>query len=118
MSKFEGEWTDSEYSEILNALARMRDPMLEKHPDWLGPCVSSRLECALSLENYQKELQAEVARLREALEQIANDPHQVYDDGATGTYGIGVADGHRCAGNKARQALSQEPGAPSREGER
>lgn len=42
-----------------------------------------------------------------ALERIANDPHQVYDNGSTGSYGIGVADGHRCAGNTARAALGQ-----------
>jgi hypothetical protein len=56
------------------------------------------------------ELIEENRRLREALERIANDPHCDYDyshtPGANLSYATGVTDGHRCAANKARAALT------------
>lgn len=44
------------------------------------------------------------ADYREALLKIANDPHCVYAPDAD-QYGIGVADGHRCAAKIARSVL-------------
>ena len=44
-----------------------------------------------------------VANLRYALARIASDPHCQYGPG--GQYAIGVADGHRCAAQHARDAL-------------
>lgn len=41
-----------------------------------------------------------------ALNEIANDPHNAYESNEGGSYGIGVADGHRCAAQKARAALA------------
>lgn len=49
-------------------------------------------------------LKAALARVRAALENIANHPHQSYPDNC-GPYEIGVSDGHRCAANEARAAL-------------
>ena len=55
-------------------------------------------------------LRGENARLREALEMIATDPHCSYRHPQTGDgpYGTGVADGHRCAAKQARAALQQK----------
>lgn len=50
---------------------------------------------------------AENGRLREALQQIAHSKHSSYDNGYGGQYGIGVADGHRCAAKAARLALGE-----------
>lgn len=51
--------------------------------------------------------QAEIARLRAALESIADSPHCQYENSKDGTsYGVGVADGHRCAATTARAALA------------
>lgn len=52
--------------------------------------------------------------LRDALETIANHPHNSYDhpsnECSTGSnYGIGCADGHRCAAQIARDALLAVP---------
>lgn len=53
------------------------------------------------------EQQAEqIERLRKALTAISDDPHCSYENSGDGQYGIGVADGHRCAANKAREALA------------
>ena len=52
---------------------------------------------------------AERVKLIEALEDIANSSHQTYD-GKDGQYGIGVADGHRCAANIARAVLEEVKG--------
>lgn len=52
------------------------------------------------------ELVAEVRRLRGALEDIADSPHQQYASATP--IGIGIADGHRCAANMARHALGRE----------
>lgn len=41
-----------------------------------------------------------------AIHEIVNSPHQVYDNHKGGQYGVGVADGHRCAANMARAALA------------
>ena len=70
-------------------------------------------------------LAADVARLREerdalmsALQQIEAHPHCAYDhptnyDSSGGSYGIGSADGHRCAANVARAALALLPATPA-----
>lgn len=57
-----------------------------------------------------------IARLEAALQSIANSPHCAYTDGPCVSdhdsgYKMGVADGHRCAANRARAALS----SPDRE---
>ena len=49
-------------------------------------------------------LQDRVKELENALEEIASSPHCSYENNP-GEYGTGVADGHRCAANMARQAL-------------
>lgn len=55
----------------------------------------------------------EVERLRAALHAVAHDPHQSYEahgpvrSEGDRQYQIGVADGHRCAGNTARRALGE-----------
>lgn len=60
------------------------------------------------------EARAESERMRAALTAIAKHPHQSYEhDGPARSdmdrqYQIGVADGHRCAGNEARLALAAE----------
>lgn len=46
-----------EFEAIVSVLARMRELMLKKYPEWLGAYVSDVLECALRLEQHQKELQ-------------------------------------------------------------
>ena len=53
-----------------------------------------------------KEEQAKNEKLIKVLEDIANSSHQTYD-GKDGQYGIGVADGHRCAANIARAVLKE-----------
>jgi len=46
-----------------------------------------------------------------ALGEIANDPHCDYSVVAGGgSYGTGVADGHRCAAKKARTAIAKIKG--------
>ncbi len=58
-------------------------------------------------------LGAEKAALLEALEAIAKHEHQQYSDAANGAdYATGVADGHRCAGDRARAAIAQAKGQP------
>ena len=49
-------------------------------------------------------------RYEEALRKIAYHPHCEYDhpSNGTGQYAIGVADGHRCAADIAREALGVE----------
>ena len=49
-------------------------------------------------------------RCEKALREIVEDPHCNYDNVEPGGYGIGVADGHRCAANKARAALQPHAG--------
>lgn len=51
--------------------------------------------------------QGEVARLRAALLEIATSPHCQYSED-TNSYGIGAADGHRCAAKTAKRALGME----------
>lgn len=48
---------------------------------------------------------------RGALDWIARHPHCDYDHPSNGggQYGTGIADGHRCAANIARRALTPEP---------
>jgi len=56
--------------------------------------------------------EAEVVKLRDVLELIANHPHNAYysdNSVAEGNYSIGVTDGHRCAAKIAESALN--PGA-------
>ena len=55
--------------------------------------------------------EAVTARYKAALEEIAAHPHIAYDHPANGTgqYGIGCADGHRCAAQIAAAALAEEP---------
>ena len=67
----------SEHDEIISVLARMRDPLLEAHPEKITACVSCPVECALELEKYQASIRAQLAvsearcaRLREALGSI------------------------------------------------
>ncbi len=57
-------------------------------------------------------LEAELAKLKAALEAIATDPHCAYTDGPyisdhDSGYHMGVADGHRCAAAKASAALAR-----------
>ena len=65
-------------------------------------------EMAVSLQGRLEKAEAETERLRGALEEIAEDPHQLYTGGESGQYDIGVADGHRCAAMKAERALAVE----------
>jgi hypothetical protein len=44
-------------------------------------------------------------KYEEALRKIAYHPHCNYENCGPSMYGIGVADGHRCAANIAREAL-------------
>lgn len=48
--------------------------------------------------------------LLEALEQIATSPHQDYSTNEHSLYGTGVADGHKCAANIAKQAIEKAKG--------
>lgn len=48
------------------------------------------------------------ARLREALEKIADHPHNSYAANGEGMYGTGVTDGHRCAAKIAETALRSD----------
>lgn len=41
---------------IVECLARMRDAMVDSHPEQLPGSVSDVLECALNIESFQKEL--------------------------------------------------------------
>lgn len=50
-------------------------------------------------------LRARVAELEGMLSHIANHPHCTYPDNLN-PYKTGVADGHRCAANEAKRALS------------
>lgn len=50
----------------------------------------------------------EVERLDHGLREIVEHPHCAYYSGAGGSYGIGVADGHRCAATHARKVLNRE----------
>lgn len=66
-------------------------------------------------DDEMERLRAENARLRAALEQIANDPHcsydmhsQAFESEAERQYQGGVVDGHRCAAQKARNALAKQ----------
>lgn len=54
-------------------------------------------------------LEGRLKAARDALEQIANDPHTRYERfvGRDIEYSTGVADGHRCAANRATKALAQ-----------
>jgi hypothetical protein len=56
---------------VFSALARMREPMLKAHPEWLSGCVSCTEECALCLEKYQAELLAKLTRYRDMCERLA-----------------------------------------------
>ena len=56
------------------------------------------------------EARDEAGVLRLALEKIATMHHD-YGSGEGGQYGIGVVDGHRCAGDVARAALASGSGA-------
>ena len=47
------------------------------------------------------------ADLLEALERIATSPHQDYSTNEHSLYGTGVADGHKCAANLAKQAIEK-----------
>ena len=53
----------------------------------------------------REKAERENERLRETLTEIESDIHQSYEGREPGQYGIGVADGHRCAARKARAAL-------------
>lgn len=53
-----------------------------------------------------QEAESRLTALEEALRSIAEHPHCAYNDGANDSYMIGVADGHRCAANVAKQALA------------
>lgn len=79
--------------------------------------VNRRLEQA---EAVVTELEARLAKLEAALKNIAEHPHCDYASGfvtsqtpSSESYGIGVADGHRCAANRARAALAAAPPAPT-----
>ena len=65
-------------------------------------------------EDALQQLEPERDRLREALREIAEHPHCSYDHPSNssrgGDYGIGTADGHRCAANVARAALKGSNG--------
>lgn len=59
-------------------------------------------------------LTVQIGILKEALQDIAYDPHCAYPEPqepsaslADSQYKIGVADGHRCAAEKARYALAK-----------
>jgi len=54
-------------------------------------------------------LKARVEELEGALKEIAESKHCSYPEGDWTNYGIGVADGHRCAANAARAALAKKP---------
>jgi hypothetical protein len=71
--------------------------------------------------SYTCDLSEEVKRLEAALDTIANDPHCSYVTDvpmteAEGQYRIGVADGHRCAAEKARKALAGHSSSDPKEG--
>lgn len=57
-------------AQIYSVLARMREPMLKAHPEWLPRCISDVLECVLCLEEFQGYMLAENARLRTELEDM------------------------------------------------
>lgn len=52
-------------------------------------------------------------RLAASLRRIANSPHCHYDQNEASPYGTGVADGHRCAAQIARDALASCAGTPA-----
>jgi len=61
-----------------------------------------------------RELQAENARLRDALNRIATSDHCRYETNGNSSYGLGVTDGHRCAAQDARNALNAPAAQPPR----
>lgn len=50
---------------------------------------------------------SKIPKMIATLQAIANDRHCQYDQVEDGTYGTGVADGHRCAAKKARAILKE-----------
>lgn len=61
-----------------------------------------------ALDRHDAAKDAEIQRLRGALETIANSSHCESHPGES-DYGMGVADGHRCAANMAKAALEVQP---------
>lgn len=83
------------------------------HRHTSGPCEDylTGPDIGVYLDRWDGLLQAtnKADAYRKALEAIANDPHQGYTSGheQTEAYRMGVADGHRCAGQRAREALGE-----------
>ena len=85
-----------------------------RHPQ-CGRAVMALEQERDRLRSHRDELRLIVSTAVEALKRIANSPHQSYDvhPGSTSydrQYQIGVADGHRCAGNDALAALASIEG--------
>ena len=53
----------------------------------------------------ERELRQEVKRLREALREISESKFCSYENTGSGSYGIGVTDGHRYCSSIAKKAL-------------
>jgi hypothetical protein len=106
----------------------MRDELMSGSPDAIADLIARRLRAAASspvveesasvrkLMAERDTLRAKLEAIEGALVTIRDDPHQQYDhpEVGTGPYGMGVADGHRCAARKARAVL---PAGEKGEGE-
>ncbi len=115
---------NNELKRAANALVAAAASLLEVGPPYItaARCAQDAADRARSqhLLVPVRAVEQREARLREALEAIAEDPHCLYtSEQASSTHDLqyrhGVADGHRCAAAKACAALrSATPENPSR----